>query len=363
MASATSSTSSIPTTSVHITEHVTSPTMVTSSAKITPLSTSTTFSRSHDQPIQSTGPRTRSSTAHGSTVQSSYMKIKVSPGKTEFVEHVEPNVTVKPSERTIEELFNRVATLENQVFHQQQYKLIQDKKIGQLEKNIVILEGKLTLVDARLCVRDHIVEGLKGEIQRLQQYTRRYSVTVSGIEKNREEKPEELREKVLKLVSEVKSTTGEHDIDKFHRNGRMHDDKKQDIIIRFKSHAAKEAFYKARKSLPPTRNNTKIRPSLSPNQKTLLHEAQSVIEEFHLAHEHINPPEFVFANIHGELQVKFKSKSRFGLMVTFHSIKQLVHIIQEAQAVKQADEEYERISSWADNNDEDDDDMGFGLMH
>ena len=142
------------------------------------------------------------------------------------------------------------------------------------------------------CVRDHIVEGLKGEIQRLQQYTGRYYVAVSGIEKKREEKPEELREIVLKLVSEVKSNTGEHDIDKFQRNGRVHDDKKQDIIIRFKSHAAKEAFYKARKSLPPTRNNTKIRPSLSPNQKTLLHEAQSVIEEFHLAHEQINPPWF-----------------------------------------------------------------------
>ena len=365
----TSTTTLTPTTTVHITEHETSPTMVTSSAYIIPSNTSTTFSRSYEQSVQVTGPRTRSSTAQGSMVQSSYMKIKVSPGKVEPVVPIESAKSDVVAKQSLEELFSRVAVLESQVWRQQQYELVQDNLIRQLEKKITTLEGKQMLADARLSVRDHVVEGLKGEIKRLQQYTRRYSVTVSGIEKNRQEKPEELREKVLKLVREVKSTTGEQDIDKFHRNGRIYDND-QDVIIRFKSHAAKEAFYKARKTLPPTWNNTKIRPSLCPNQKTLLHKAQSMIEEYNFTHEHINPPEFVFANIHGELQVKFKSKSRFGLMATFHDIKQLIYIIQEAQAVKPTDDEYERISSWADKegimnlsaNEDDADDMGFSQM-
>ena len=87
-----------------------------------------------------------------------------------------------------------------------------------------------------------------------------------------------------------------------------------------------------------------------------------MLEDYQLTDEHVNPPEFVFANVHGELQVKFKNKSRFGLMVTFHSINQLVHIIREAQT-DPADDEYERVSSWADRNvDNDNDDMGFNQM-
>ena len=80
--------------------------------------------------------------------------------------------------------------------------------------------------------------------------------------------------------------------------------------------------------------------------------------------EERNPPEFVMANIHGELQVKLKKKSRHGLFVTFNSIDQLVYIIREAQVIKEADEEYDRISSWADDIDSDsEDDMGFNSMH
>ena len=338
---------------VHITEHVTTATAVISSASIT-TSTNTTFS-------QPAGPRTRSSTAHGSAVQSSYMKIKVSPGKSVPTEVPLPkSVIIEPS---WEDLLGRITTLTS--LYTEQSKIINqlEGKIHRMEGDIVELNGKLMFTDARLSVRDHVVNGLKGEIQRLQQYTRRYSVNISGIEKKRQEKPEELREEVLKLVSEVKSTTKELDIDKFHRNGRVYNEKNQDIILRFKSHAAKEAFYKARKTLPPARNNVKIRPSLSPSQKKLLQEANALIDDYDMKEER-NPPEFVMANIHGELQVKLKKKSRHGLFVTFNSIDQLVHIIKEAQVIKEADEEYDRISSWADDVDSDsEDDMGFNSMH
>ena len=353
-----------PTTTVHITEHITTASTVISSASIT-TSTNTTFSRSSEKMSQPVGPRLRSSTPHGSTVQSSYMKIKVSPGKSEPSEVPVPKPL--PIEPSMEDLLGRITTLTS-LYTEQNNTINQlERKIQHMEEDIVDLNGKLITMNARLSVRDHVVKGLKGEIQRLQQYTRRYSVTISGIEKKRQENSEELREEVLKLVGDVKSTTNEHDIDKFHRNGRVHNEKNQDIILRFKSHAAKEAFYKARKSLPPARNNIKIRPSLSPSQKNLLHKANKLIEDYDMKEEH-NPPEFVFANIHGELQVKLKKKSRHGLFVTFHNIDQLVYIIKEAQAIKEADEEYERVSSWADDDgkvnpaSDSEDDMGFSSM-
>ena len=58
---------------------------------------------------------------------------------------------------------------------------------------------------------------------RLQQYTRRYSVTIADIPKQHEEKPEDLRKIVEDLVTEVNnksdSTTTIADIDKLHQNG------------------------------------------------------------------------------------------------------------------------------------------------
>lgn len=180
-----------------------------------------------------------------------------------------------------------------------------------------------------------------------------------------------LKEEVLKLVGEVTSTTTENDIDKFHRNGRAYNNgKDQEILIRFKSHSAKEAFYRGRKTLPPTRRGVKIRPSLSLGQKNLLEEAEALVEDFNLREEIKNPAEFVFANIHGETQVKLKHKFRGNEFFTFRSIGQLISTLNQAQSVKQTEEKYHEFASWADQTesnpqiDENDseDDMGFNQV-
>lgn len=238
---------------------------------------------------------------------------------------------------------NRLSSLENQLAEQQQINILYAETISKLAKRVDCLEGELMLVNSRLCVRDHIVDGLRGEIHRLQQYTRRYSVSIAGIEKSREETPDELREKVLKVLNEVDSSTNEADIDKLHRNGPVFEGTRQEIILRFKSHSAKEAFYRGRKTLPPASRAVKIKPSLSPQQKRLLREAEALIEDYSLREEMVNPPEYVFANIHGEIQVKLKDKYRHGDRVTFHTIQQLTTILYQAQTVKETDLAYDNI--------------------
>ena len=116
-----------------------------------------------------------------------------------------------------------LSSLENQLTEQQQINILYAKTISKLAKRVDCLEGELMLVKSRLCVRDHIVDGLRDEIHRLEQYTHRYSVSIAGIEKTREETPDELREKVMKVVNEVDSSTKEVDIDKFYRNSRALD--------------------------------------------------------------------------------------------------------------------------------------------
>ena len=194
------------------------------------------------------------------------------------------------------------------------------------------------------------MEGMRGEINRLQQYTRRYSVTIAGIPKKREEKPEDLRKIVEELVTEVNqhsaSTTTTADIDKFHRNGPRKG-AEQDVILRFKSHSAKEEFYKGRKSLGPERRDIKIRPSLSPAQNNLLRDAIAYLEMEDMA-IYENPPEFVFANVLGQIQVKMKKKCKDGLFITIRSVAHLTQVIQKANMDEDAFEMFDTDNSWAD---------------
>ena len=46
------------------------------------------------------------------------------------------------------------------------------------------------MLKAKSAVKDNVAEGLQKEVARLQQYTRRYSVTIAGVKKPANEKPE-----------------------------------------------------------------------------------------------------------------------------------------------------------------------------
>ena len=207
-----------------------------------------------------------------------------------------------------------------------------------------------------IAIKDRVAEIMKEELHRLQQYTRRYSVAVVGIEKRRGEKRDHLTKEVEKLVNAVDSSTTMDDVDKFHRNGPAKGNE-QEVIIRFKSHSAKEAFYRARKTMNDE-TDIKIRPSLSPNQKALLYKLQQQLHEYEDLSGISNPPEYVFANIHGEIQVKFKEESKKGSMfVTLNSVKDLALAITNAQ---HEDIDHLIHVDYAAYDSSSDDDMGFG---
>ena len=117
--------------------------------------------------------------------------------------------------------------------------------------------------------------------------------------------------------------------------------------MRFKSHSAKEDFYKGRKSLGAHRRGIKIRPSLSPAQKTLLTDANAFLEtEDSTLYE--NPPEFVFANVLGQIQVKMKKKCKHGLFVTIRSVAHLTQMILNVNMGEDELQVFDSDNSWAD---------------
>ena len=210
-----------------------------------------------------------------------------------------------------------------------------DLDINNLQLQLKALKHDSLLTTSANKVKDCVIQSLQGEVHRLQQFTRRYCISITGIDKpDGKERHDELKKKVEKIITEIDSTTTVNEIDKLHRNGPARG-KEQEVIVRFTSHSAKEAVYNNRKNLR-TDKNIKIRPSLSPHSRSLLKEAQDHIKTYQDEDGDFlpginNPPDFVFANVHGDLQVKMKNRVRKGMFFGFSTIEELSGVIANAQ--------------------------------
>ena len=122
------------------------------------------------------------------------------------------------------------------------------------------MEGQIIINKSLDFVRERVTEELKAQLVDLQQYTRRYLVVSAGVRTGIDE-----RTTVEAILKEAASNTKMEDVGKLHRVGPPKQGK-QDIIVRFKSHTAKENFFKRKKCI----KNIKVRPSLAPERRKLL---------------------------------------------------------------------------------------------
>jgi hypothetical protein len=300
----------------------------------------------------STNTNTNHQTDSTAKIEANNVELTNDTATPDHFEHLldHPDHTKSASQSSIDtftdssELWKTIATQQKQI----------DLLIGKMDdqaSKLSKLEGEVMLLKAETCIKEQVSKRLQMEVSRLQQYTRRYSVSISGIEKRRFEKQEDLKKDVEDIITEVDSAVTVEDVDKFHRNGRVKDGQ-QEIIIRFKSHAAKEAFYKARKTLPNNRRFVKIRPSLGPHQKKLLHDANDLLANMYslVADHWRNHPEFVMADVHGNIQIKFKEKTvkNGSLFVKFESVEEMAKIIQNELTVDESDDLHHHFSEFAD---------------
>lgn len=237
-------------------------------------------------------------------------------------------LTPKPA-NTLTQLMNKIQMLESQVATLVADAGKKEQTIANLQDKIMHLESNQMRLESYLIVKENTSTLLQNRVTQLEQYTRRYSVIVKGIPLSEEKgSPDEehlkLKNEVQKVVESCQSgplTSSLAEVDKFHRNGRV-DGREQDVIIRFKTHSAKEFFYKNRKTIPDRK--IKVQPSLSQATRSLLDDAKSALETHYSNADHMdNPPEFVYANLHGTLLVKMKKKMKFGHFLRFDSIEEL----------------------------------------
>ena len=293
-------------------------------------------------------------------IEQLFSLLKVSPNATDLPQKVDKQGTII---NTLTKSMDGISALEAKVkIHGDQLsslvtelskrdKII-DSTFQSLEKRISRLEGEIQFANSKIFVMDRVSNELRNQLVDAQQYSRRYSCILAGIDKPYNESPQSLKAEVSKVICAANSPVTLADVDKFHRNGPI-DGNKQEIIVRFKSHAAKESFYKERKTIETT---AKIRPSLAPERKRLLNESINFIKEVYADSNMENPPDFVYADVHGNLKLKMSKKTKKGFFFNFNSIEQLRFLINVNQEYLDRPPVKDRA------NEADDDDMGFGAF-
>ena len=248
----------------------------------------------------------------GANVSSTYMKRQTgstppSPVRTSV--YITPvtspvEVELKAGEETsLTSLQHQIASQQNHIRSLELALQHRDTMFTRINQRLDLLEKETMQTRTMLHVKDVVIDRLRSEVTKLQQYTRRYSVVISGIEKKeKNESLDYLKAEIEKVVKDVDSGITMEDVDKFHRNG-PYKDGNQEVIVRFKAHSNKEAFYRGRKTMK--NKAIKIRPSLTDNNKKLLNEAREYLDTFYNESSELsNPPHLVMANIHGQIQLK-----------------------------------------------------------
>ena len=92
---------------------------------------------------------------------------------------------------------------------------------------------------------------VKFEINRLEQYSRKSSIRVYGIEESQEEK---VGEKALsKIKEEINVEISPDDVDIVHRVGKRSEERPRSILVKFSSHKPKERVLKSKNHAKDTR--------------------------------------------------------------------------------------------------------------
>ena len=94
---------------------------------------------------------------------------------------------------------------------------------------------------------------LKADADERDQYSRRTSLRLNGIQKTDRETAEKCREKVIDVIKKLKLPISEDSVDRAHRVGVpakvKGNDRPQKVIVKFTSFRSRANFYKSRKEV------------------------------------------------------------------------------------------------------------------
>ena len=187
-------------------------------------------------------------------------------------------------------------------------------------------QEKIDYLNSQFEAQKIVIEHLEVKIDSNQQYARRSSLRVHGVECQENETPKDLTKEVKKCYSKLGVPFQSHEIDRMHRIGKKYskDGKNyQSIIIKFTSWEARKKLYLARPKLfvrgvkkkPAQDIAFTISVDLTQRKYQLLKEAKGAVENN-------NNVDFIFADINFNLNIKAKDNSLryFNSLSEFNSI-------------------------------------------
>ena len=140
--------------------------------------------------------------------------------------------------------------------------------LAQLKAEVAWLCADMNMMKQEMIATKHENNILKREVDRLEQYGRHHSVVIRGIPAVENETTAELTEKVKHILRTALSITSEFvkDFEKTHRIGKVFEteegERRQDVILRMKSHSARYNIYDTRKK---SKNKPHHSPATDPN--------------------------------------------------------------------------------------------------
>ncbi len=209
------------------------------------------------------------------------------------------------------------------------------EEVARLRQEVANLTKRVVEVEAKAEVTSRVNTALQKEVDRLEQYGRRHSIVIRGLKPQENELNDDLVKKVQKAIGDGLDLKQEfnRDFDKTHRIGPVHQTEngpKQDVIVRFKSHATRYKVYEKRKEC----KNKALRftPSLTSTRRKLLSRSRAAYEE----NDAVN---FIYCDIHGDVKVRFHERVRNKLVHAFGSLDELKDLIENPVEVNEEEDE------------------------
>lgn len=197
-----------------------------------------------------------------------------------------------------------------------------EEKVIALEKHNESLEKRVEELEASKAISENVTKQLANEVDRLDQYLRRSNVIVRNVFLPEKETHDQINKKLIKVIKEdLNLPDVVNEVDKLHRVGKikhLNGKKTQDVIIKFKSHAARYSVYNERKKA----RNIKIAPNLNKRRGKLLYDAvQLSVNE--------SKVNFVYADAHGDLKIRLHEPHNEKHVFSFNSLDELNNLLSD----------------------------------
>ena len=160
-------------------------------------------------------------------------------------------------------------------------------ELNKRDKQIIKLQTRNDYLEKRMGVAECVLKEHQKLIDDLEQYSRRHSLRMSGVEKKYGETSRDVAEAVSDEIDRLKLNIGPIDIDRAHRSGRRYFDKdgveQQGVLAKFTSWYARNEFFGARKN-----SLYHIKADLTKQKNQTLQYARSRIHNDSLLKEFVN---------------------------------------------------------------------------